>query len=85
MYFKVEVRLSDDDIRNFLTEEVGYSEEEVEEMTNSTLQSEVREAIHGVLSDHFSDYLVTDNDTLVFGEVETYKPAPSSLDYVLYD
>ena len=68
MYYSCLVKVSEDDIKEFLTQ--FYDEEEVEDMTEYKLQNEATEAIQGILSDHFSDYYVIDDNTIVVGELD---------------
>lgn len=68
MYYSCLVKVSEDDIKEFLTQ--FYDEEEVEDMTEDKLQNEATEAIQGILSDHFSDYYVIDDNTIVVGDLD---------------
>lgn len=83
MYFKMNVLVDEDAVREYLEEYAGYSSDEIEEMDMDDLQSEAREIVSSTLSNEISDYLVIDNNTLVCGDVEVYKPTPNSLDYIL--
>ena len=66
MYYTCIVKVSEDQIKEFLTQ--FKSEEEIEEMSECELQSEVTEAVQGILGDHFSDYYVIDDDCITVGE-----------------
>ena len=68
MYYSCLVKVSEDAIKEFLTQ--FYDEEEVEDMTEYKLQNEATEAIQGILSDHFSDYYVIDDNTVVVGDLD---------------
>lgn len=70
MYLTCTVKISDESVKEFLQEVGGYSEEEVEDLTDFALQNETTEALNGVLSDYFSDYYVLDSNTVVVAEVD---------------
>jgi hypothetical protein len=70
MYLTCTVKISDESVKEFLQEVGGYSEEEVEDLTDFALQNEATEALNGVLSDYFSDYYVLDSNTVVVGEID---------------
>lgn len=70
MYLTCVVKISDEDVKEFLQDVAGYDEEQVEDMTDFALQNEATEAINGVLSDHFSDYYVLDSNTVVVGDID---------------
>ena len=69
-YFTCTVKVSKEDVKEFLQEVGGYSEEEVEDLTDFALQNEATEALNGVLSDYFSDYYVLDSNTVGVGEID---------------
>lgn len=60
-YVEMEVRISEEDIRehlsNYLTEE---------EIENTDLQSEATEVVDSILQEYFSDFTVTDNNSIVY-------------------
>ena len=70
MYLTCTVKISDEDVKQFLQEVAGYEEEELEDMSDYRLQNEATEAISGVLSDHFSDYYVLDCNTITVGDFD---------------
>lgn len=69
-YFTCTVKVSKEDVKDFLQDVGGYTEEEVEDKTDFALQNEATEAVNGILSDYFSDYYVIDNNTVVVGDFD---------------
>lgn len=70
MYLTCVVKVSDEDVKEFLQDVAGYDEEQVEDMTDFALQNEATEALNGILSDPFSDYYVLDSNTVVVGDID---------------
>ena len=68
MYYSCLVKISEEDVKEFLTQ--FYDEDEVEDMTEFKLQNEATEAVQAILGDHFSDYYVIDDNTLVVGDID---------------
>lgn len=56
------VKISEDEIKDFLENIGGYDEEEIE---NMDLEDEAVEIINGVLMDHFSDYAVYNKNSIL--------------------
>ena len=83
MYFRMNVLVDEDAVREYLEEYAGYSSEEIEDMDMDDLQSEAKEIVSSALSNEVSDYLVLDRNSLVCGDIEVYTPTPNSLDYIL--
>ena len=63
MYLKCLVKIDSEDLKEFLSN--FYDSEEIEDWNDQELQSQCTEALDGILSDHFSDYQVIDENTLV--------------------
>lgn len=60
-YYEVKVKISEDDLKDFLS---NYCDEEsIEEMN---LDDEIVECVRGVLEDHFSDFYVLGKNTIFF-------------------
>lgn len=83
MYFRMNVLVDEDAVREYLEEYAGYSSEEIEDMDMNDLQSEAKEIVSSALSNEVSDYLVFDKNNLIIGDIEVYTPAPDNLDYIL--
>ena len=64
MYYECKVRVSDEAVKEYLQEYVGYSEEEVNEMSSYDLENEAREVVDGILSNFMSDYQVYDKNVV---------------------
>lgn len=63
-YFTVTVKLSENDIKQYLLEYINE-----EDIKNTNLQSEATEIINGILSDHFSDYYCLDCNSIIVGDL----------------
>ena len=83
MYYKMTVLVEEDSLKNYLMDYGNMSDDEVENMSEEDLHDEAREAVNGILSNEFSDYMVLDKNSLVYGDMEVYEPMPNSLDYIL--
>lgn len=66
MYYKCMVKISEDDLKEYLSN--YYNEEEISEMTPYDLQNETTDIVSSIVGDFFSDYQVIDENTLVVGE-----------------
>lgn len=69
-YLTCTVKLSKEDLGEWLIGMDICDEEEVENMSNDELQSKATMALEGILSDHFSDYYVLDKDSIVVGSLK---------------
>lgn len=67
MYYECKVKVSDEAVKEYLKNYGGYSEEELDSMTSYEVQNQAREAIDGTMSEFFSDYYVTDENTIYIG------------------
>ena len=68
-YLKMIVKISKEDFKEYL---LNYLTEE--EIENTNLQSEVVEAVNGILQEHFSDFQVYNENCLVWDNIVlTYK------------
>ena len=83
MYYKMTVLVEEDSLKNYLMDYGNMSDDEVENMSEEDLHDEAMEAVNGILSNEFSDYMVIDKNSLICGDLEVYEPMPNSLDYVL--
>jgi hypothetical protein len=76
------VLVDEDSLKEYLSDYGCRDEEEIEEMTRDELQSESLECVQGILSNELSDFMVIDKNSLVYGDVEVYEPAPNNLNYI---
>ena len=60
-YYEVKVKISEDDLKDFLSNH--FDDEEIEEMN---LDDEIVECVNGILEDHFSDFYVLGKNTIFF-------------------
>ena len=60
-YYEVKIKISEDDLKDFLSNYFG--KEEIEEMY---LDDEFVECVRSILEDHFSDSYVLDKNTIFF-------------------
>ena len=63
-YYTMMLRINKEDIKDFLCN--FYDEEEVKQMK---IEDQATECINGILQEHFSDFFVIDNETLIYGDV----------------
>lgn len=66
-YLTCTVKLSREDLGEWLQDMDICDSEELENMSDFEWQNKATMAIEGILSDHFSDYYVIDRNTITVG------------------
>lgn len=66
-YLTCVVKVNKEDLKEFLSN--FYDEEDIENMSEWALQSQLTSSLEGILSDHLSDFYVIDKDTVVVGDI----------------
>lgn len=63
MYFKCTVKISEEDLKEYLSN--YYNSEEIEDMTSYEFQNEITDIVSGIVGDYFTDYMVYDENSVI--------------------
>ena len=65
-YIELTLKVHPDSIKEYLMDNIGLDEEDVE---SRNINNEAQEVVDGILGDFFSDYYVIGEDTIVLGDI----------------
>ena len=65
-YIELRVKVHPDSIAEYLMDNIGLDEEDVE---SRNMRSEAQEVVDGILGDFLSDYYVIGEGTIVLGDI----------------